>query len=564
MASNPQLKKQLPTVTGSSQMVDNKGRNRAGWVDGVNYLEQLGANAVKTPATGGTVQQSTTTNTTVPAQSGNYAAAYTAAPTYQQPQAQYRSYDWDDGSSLLTPDSPLTRNVVYQNEFSPASTMSTASDVYNQYYAPMVETQQEQTTQAYRNAAQQAAATAGAAGMATGSRGAVQLQEQANREATAANMQYQQQMYLSAFQNTLDARKLELDNKIQDYANAWREIEEYGYVVTEKTGQLLGITPGQQLTTTAYKTVMSNIAANTASINAQKVQLDQSQQELDQQWANFQEGIRQYEKTFAEQQRQYDKTFAEQQRQYNLSYQLDKTKTDSTIYSRLIDMLSRYDTVTPEMAALGQQVGMSMRVGDQTYQYYTVAERLAQTQAYTDYSGYEKAFQQTQLANSLMSGNNVYGINVSTSGVANAQLFSTLLAQWTTQGLSIEQAVNAIKNSDTVVNIGGQEYKMEQIVGKSNAAKNSAIELAYLTAGVSGRTSGTYAGYQSAGQGFGNVGAGASWGAGIGATIGGALGTYILPGYGTAAGATIGGYVGGKIGAGVSASNSQKKYLQQR
>ena len=179
-------------------------------------------------------------NTGTPVNTGNSVPIQTGY--YQQPNA-IRDYNWGDGSQYLTPDNALVRPVVYENEFSPASTMSIASDVYNEYYAPIVAQQQQQTTQEYRNTAQEAAATAGAAGMATGSRGAVQLANQANREATAANLQYQQQMQLQAFQDTLNARQLELENKIQDYQNAWQEVSQYGYVVTEGTGNLLGIEP---------------------------------------------------------------------------------------------------------------------------------------------------------------------------------------------------------------------------------------------------------------------------------------------------------------------------------
>lgn len=176
--------------------------------------------------------------------------------TYQQPDA-IRNYDWGDGSEYLSPDNPMVRPVFYENEFSPDRTMSIASDVYNQYYAPIVQEQQEATTQAYRDSAAEAAATAGAAGMATGSRGAVQLANQANREATAANLQYQQQMQLQAFQDTLNARSLELQNKELDYQNAWQEVSQYGYVVTENTGNLLGIQP---------RTTTNNICIQTSNV----------------------------------------------------------------------------------------------------------------------------------------------------------------------------------------------------------------------------------------------------------------------------------------------------------
>lgn len=395
--------------------------------------------------------------------------------SYQQPYAM-RNYDWGDGSEYLTPDNPLVRPVVYENEFSPSSTMSMASDIYNEYYAPIVAEQQKQTTQEYRNTAQESAAVAGAAGMATGSRGAVQLANQANREATAANLQYQQQMQLQAFQDTLNARQLELENKIQDYQNAWQEVSQYGYVVTENTGNLLGIQPGQQLTTYNYKKAMSDIATNVANINAQKVQLNQQQQELDQNWAQFQESIRQYEKDFAE-----------QQRQFGLNYELNKKSTeaqyDSSIYTRLVDMLGRYNTVTPEMANLGSQVGMDLTVGSSTANYLTEAERLANNQAiYGEVQGagnkyyYDQVAQQ-QLATSILP-------TVQASGkVGNSAQFSTLLAQWLSNGVSATEArdmINRGKYTDT----SGNEVDITSIVGKSWGAKEAAVDAAYRILGT--------------------------------------------------------------------------------
>ena len=387
---------------------------------------------------------------------GSSSSSSVNVPNYTQPQAQYRSYDWGDGSQYLTPDNPLVRPVVYNNEFSPESTMSIASDVYNEYYSPIVQEQQRQNTQAYRNAAQEAAAVAGAAGMATGSRGAIQLANQANREAQQTNLQYQQQMQLQAFQDTIDARSLELQNKIQDYQNAWEEVSQYGYVVTEATGALLGIQPGQQLTTLNYKTAMSDIARNVAEINAQKVQLDQQQQQLDQAWIQFQEGVRQYEKDFAENQRQFD-----------LSYRLNK---DTTIYDRLTDMLQRYDTVTPEMAMLGAQVGMRLNVGDSTVDYMSEVERFENNQASMENQTYVDNYYKQQLASQYMTSVQ------STGRITNAAQFSSVLADWATQGLSPTAAMEMIDDNDTV-NVGGTEMKLEDIIGKSNRSKDAAKQL---------------------------------------------------------------------------------------
>lgn len=399
-------------------------------------------------------------------------------PTYEQPYA-IRNYDWGDGSQYLTPDNPLVRPVVYQNEFSPESTMSIANDVYNEYYAPIVNEQQRQTTQEYRNTAEEAAATAGAAGMATGSRGAVQLMNQANREATAANLQYQQQMQLQAFQDTLNARQLELENKIQDYQNAWQEVSQYGYVVTENTGNLLGIEPGQQLTTYAYKQAMSDIARNVADINAQKVTLNQQQQQLDQNWAQFQESIRQYEKDFAENQRQFD-----------LSYELESQQVDNSVYTRLVDMLGRYNTVTPEMASLGRQVGMNLTVGSSTSNYLTEAERLANNQAiYGKVEGagtqyYYDQYQLQQLANSYLPA-------IQGSGkIGNASQFAAVLAQWKSMGVSPNQAANYIKDKN--YEISGMNLR--DVIGNVSGSRDAATAIAYQ---VLGGTQSQYNAYQT-------------------------------------------------------------------
>lgn len=383
-------------------------------------------------------------------------------PKYTQPQAKYRNYDWSDGSQYLTPDNPLVQPVVYNNEFSPESTMSIASDVYNEYYAPIVQQQQQANTQAYRNTAQESAAIAGASGMPTGSRGAIQAANQANREAQQSNLLYQQQMQLQAFQNTIDARNLELQNKIQDYQNAWEEVSQYGYVVTDRTGELLGIQPGQQLTTLNYKTTMSNIAANVANINAQKVELDQQQQQLDQAWIQFQEGVRQYEKDFAENQRQFE-----------LSYQLDR---DTTAYSRLKDMLQRYDTVTPEMVRLGSQVGMRLTVGDSTVNYMSEEERLENTKASSENQTYMDNYAKQQLASSYLTSVQ------STGRIANASLFSSLLADWATQGVSLTTAMDIIDNSDTVT-INGTQHNTKEVIGSSNKNKDAAKQLVSILLG---------------------------------------------------------------------------------
>lgn len=359
--------------------------------------------------------------------------------SYSKPNA-ITNYDWDTGAGLLTPDSPLIQPVVYKNEFSPESTMSMAQDVYNKYYADMVAEQQRKNTQAYRDTAAEAAATAGAAGMATGSRGSVQLQNQANREAQAANLEYQQQQQLQAFQDTLNARQLELQNKIADYENAWKEVQQYGYVVTEETGKLLGIKPGQQLTTLDYKTTMSNIAQAVANAEAEKVRLNQQQQQIDAAWAEFQEGIRQYEKDYA------------------LNEYQVKNSVTNTLYERLIDMLGRYDTVTPEMAALGAQVGMSMQVGSSTAQYMSEAEIQAQRNNETSFTNNATL---EQMATSFIPSLKQIG------GINNPSKFANWLAQQVANGSSAIEIQQLIQNTkgDALAELG---------IANTNSAKEAA------------------------------------------------------------------------------------------
>lgn len=334
-------------------------------------------------------------------------------------------YKWDTGANLLAPDSPLIQSVNYNNEFSPENTSAMANNIYNEYYAPLVQQQQKLNTQAYRDAAATATAQAGAAGMATGSRGSIQAMNQANREAQDANLTYQMQQQVQAFQDTLNARNLELQNKIQDYANAWEEVSQYGYVVTEKTGQLLGIQPGQQLTTTEYKNIMSTIAARTAEAEAQKVTLAQNQQQLE------------------------------------ISAQYQKEQVTNTLYNRLIDMLSRYETVTPEMVELGKQVGMAMQVGDYTTNYMSEAEIQANTQNQTTATDNRVL---AQLSTALLP----YAQQI--AGITNIDLFITDVANKLATGMSAYQVQEYINSLD--------DKGLESIgLSGTNASKNSAISM---------------------------------------------------------------------------------------
>lgn len=345
-----------------------------------------------------------------------------------------KNYTWGNGSQYLTPDNPLTQDVVYNNEFSPETTAQMSDAIYNQYYAPLVAQQQKLTTQAYRDAAQTATAQAGAAGMATGSRGAVQAMSQANRDAQNANLTYQLQQQVQAFQDTINARKIELENKTEDYKNAWEEVAKYGYVVSDKTGQLLGIQPGQQLTSLAYKETMSNIAKAVAEIEADKVRLAQSQQQIE------------------------------------ISDRNNRETESASIYNRLIDMLSRYDTVTPEMVSLGKQVGMNMTVGDYTTNYMSEAEINASKNNQTSFTD-KRTLQ--QIATEILPTISKMG------GVTNSSTFAKYIAQEMANGTTAYQVQQNIRSMR-------KEDLEENGIGTTNASKQAAINIINQVMGAQG------------------------------------------------------------------------------
>lgn len=369
-------------------------------------------------------QNQNNTNTQLPTPSTIVPTQLTVTPISEL----LKNYNWGNGSQYLAPDNPLTQDVVYNNEFSPEVTAQMSDAIYNKYYAPIVEQQQRINTQAYRNSAQTATAQAGAAGMATGSRGAIQAMNQANREAQDANLAYQQQQQIQAFKDTIDARNLELQNKIEDYSNAWEEIAKYGYVVSEKTGQLLGIQPGQQLTSIEYKSVMANIANMVAGIEADKVRLAQSQQQME------------------------------------INKHTANTTDTSNLYSRLIDMLGRYDTVTPEMAALGQQLGMPMNVGDYTSNYMSEADIAASNYNQTSYRDIRT---KQQIATTILPG--LSGL----VGITSPSAFATYLSEQIAGGATTAQIQKNIKDMDKNTLIANG-------ISASNSAKTAAINAARI------------------------------------------------------------------------------------
>lgn len=332
------------------------------------------------------------------------------------------SYGWDTGATLLAGygnEAPSTRNIVYNNEFSPESTMSMANDIYNEYYAPMVQQQQEMNTRDYQRAANRSIASV------ESDRAQIQLQNQAAREATAANTLYQQQQQAAAFQQTLDARNLELQNKIQDYENAWEEVATYGYVVTENTANLLGIDPGQQLTTLQYKQVMSGIANSVADAEAQKVQLAQQQDNLNLRVQELQQ----------------------EQEQFRLNYEQNQQSIDNNLYTRLTDMLQRYDNVTPEMSALARQLGINLTVDDPTSKYWTTREQLEnmQNQLGTDIAPTITQGQQ-YIQNQLIASQIQDDLTEMTgsSGVKNPSTFSNWILNLLNSGMGPEDIKDAL------------------------------------------------------------------------------------------------------------------------
>ena len=370
-------------------------------------------------------------------------------------------YNWDTGAGYLTPDSPMVRPVAYQNEFSPATTASMANDIYNQYYAPYVQEQQAQNIREYQRSANRQIENV------KSDRAAAQLQAQATREATAANTLLQQEQYLAAFSKTLDARKVELDNKIQDFNNAWQEVSTYGYVVTEGTANILGIAPGQQLTTLSYKNIMSNIAAQVAAAEAQKVQLAQDQAKLDLQYAQFEES----------------------KREFDLSYAQQQAATNNTLYNRLTDMLQRSDTVTPAIQNLAAQLNIPMTLGESTAKYYTSTERLDNLQALfgegaTDITAGENIALSNKIGNAV--SNVVQTGNVNFGGtkrlIPDASAFNAWLTKQITSGVPVEQVVTEVMKNpqkiDGLRNLShfvNYEQYLPQLIRNAYTAANNVV-----------------------------------------------------------------------------------------
>lgn len=335
------------------------------------------------------------------------------------------NYDWDTGANMLSgfgAENPSTRQVLYNNEFSVDSTMSRANDVYNEYYAPRVQQQQAQNETTYQRNTNRAIDNV------TNDRAAIQLQNQNARDVAAANTAYQQQQQIQAFQDTINARQLELNNKIQDYSNAWQEVSTYGYVVTENTANLLGIDPGQQLTTLQYKQIMSGIASNIAAAEASKVQLQQEQDNL-----NLKA-----------------KELEQNRIKYTYDIRNSQIQADSTIYNRLTDMLQRNATVTPAMVALGQQVGMSLTAGEPTSKYWTTAEEL---QNYQNVYGQDTAStvsQAKQAQTNAVISNNIQSLlsqvtgRVNT-GIQNPQTFANWITPLLQSGMSADNIKKQLK-----------------------------------------------------------------------------------------------------------------------
>ena len=103
---------------------------------------------------------------------------------------------------------------------------------------------------------------------------------------------------------------------------------------------------------------MSGIASSVADAEAQKVQLAQQQDNLNLRVQELQQ----------------------EQEQFRLNYEQNQQSIDNNLYTRLTDMLQRYDTVTPEMTSLARQLGINLRTGDATSNYWTRREQLENMQ----------------------------------------------------------------------------------------------------------------------------------------------------------------------------------------
>ena len=170
---------------------------------------------------------------------------------------------------------------------------------------------------------------------------------------------------------------------------------------------------------------MSGIASSVADAEAQKVQLAQQQDELNLRVQELQQS----------------------QEQFRLNYEQNQQSIDNNLYTRLTDMLQRYDNVTPEMSALARQLGINLTVDDPTSKYWTTREQLEnmQNQLGTDIAPTITQGQQ-YIQNQLIASQIQDDLTEMTgsSGVKNPSTFSNWILNLLNSGMGPEDIKDAL------------------------------------------------------------------------------------------------------------------------
>lgn len=170
---------------------------------------------------------------------------------------------------------------------------------------------------------------------------------------------------------------------------------------------------------------MSGIASSVADAEAQKVQLAQQQDNLNLRVQELQQ----------------------EQEQFRLNYEQNQQSIDNNLYTRLTDMLQRYDTVTPEMTSLARQLGINLRTGDATSNYWTTREQLEnmQNQLGTDIAPTISQGQQ-YIRNQLISQQIQEDLTSMTgsSGVKNPSTFANWILNLLNSGMGPEDIKDSL------------------------------------------------------------------------------------------------------------------------
>lgn len=170
---------------------------------------------------------------------------------------------------------------------------------------------------------------------------------------------------------------------------------------------------------------MSGIASSVADAEAQKVQLAQQQDNLNLRVQELQQ----------------------EQEQFRLNYEQNQQSIDNDLYTRLTDMLQRYDNVTPEMSALARQLGINLTVDDPTSKYWTTREQLEnmQNQLGTDIAPTITQGQQ-YIQNQLIAAQIQDDLTeiAGSSGVKNPSTFSNWILNLLNSGMGPEDIKDAL------------------------------------------------------------------------------------------------------------------------